>query len=330
MKELLTVNHLSVDFQSDGKKIRALDQISFQVNEGETVCIVGESGSGKSVTSMSIMRLIDFENGQIANGEILFNGEDLVKKSQNEMRDIRGKDISIIFQEPMTALNPVFTIGRQLMEGIERHEKVGKKEAYERACRLLDLVGINDVEVRMKQHPHELSGGMRQRVMIAIALACNPKLLIADEPTTALDVTIEAQIINLLNELKEKINMSIIFITHDMGIAAEIADRIIVMYAGKIVEEGTVYQIFDNPTHPYTKGLLQSIPTGESRKGNLYSIKGTIPSLTDWPRGCRFHPRCEFATEKCFSEQPPLLEVSGRKVACWNYKEVDNSEKVNH
>ncbi|MGM8215870.1 ABC transporter ATP-binding protein [Bacillaceae bacterium W0354] len=329
MQELLKVNNLQVEFNSDGDKIRAIDDVSFQVNEGETVCIVGESGSGKSVTSLSIMRLLEYENGSIAGGEILFEGQDLVQKSQNEMRDIRGNDISIIFQEPMTALNPVFTIGRQLMEGIERHEKVGQKEAYERACRLLELVGINDVEVRMKQHPHELSGGMRQRIMIAIALACNPKLLIADEPTTALDVTIEAQILNLLNELKQKINMAIIFITHDMGVAAEIADKIVVMYAGKIVEQGTVYQIFDEPTHPYTKGLLQSIPKDDGGKGRLYSIKGTIPSLNDLPKGCRFHPRCEFATEKCIGEAPPLLHVNDREVACWNYEQVIGKEKVN-
>ncbi len=329
MQPILKVDNLCVDFNSDGKKIRALDNISFDVKQGETVCIVGESGSGKSVTSLSIMRLLEYENGSIASGEILFEGEDLAQKTQHDMRDIRGNDISIIFQEPMTALNPVFTIGRQLMEGVMRHKKVSKDEAYNRALELLELVGINDVKVRMKQHPHELSGGMRQRIMIAIALACNPKLLIADEPTTALDVTIEAQIINLLNELKEKINMSIIFITHDMGVAAEIADKIIVMYAGKVVEEGTVYQIFDEPTHPYTKGLLQSIPTEkEGRKQKLYSIEGTIPSLTDLPTGCRFHPRCEFATDQCRQVEPSLQDVNGRKVACWNYDKVIGKDKV--
>ncbi|MBB6453748.1 oligopeptide/dipeptide ABC transporter ATP-binding protein [Salirhabdus euzebyi] len=322
MKELLQVKNLSVEFQSDAGKIRAIDDVSFNVKPGETVCIVGESGSGKSVTSLSVMRLLEYENGSIAGGEVLFENEDLVTKSQEEMRKIRGNDISIIFQEPMTALNPVFTIGRQLIEGIQQHQDVSKKEAWDRACELLRLVGLNDVPVRMKQYPHELSGGMRQRVMIAIALAGNPKLLIADEPTTALDVTIETQILNLLNELKEKINMSIILITHDMGVAAEVADKIVVMYAGKIVEQGTVYQIFDEPTHPYTKGLLQSIPSDTDKKDRLYSIKGTIPSLNDLPQGCRFHPRCEFATDKCLQSEPPLLQENDREVACWNFKEV--------
>lgn len=329
MKELLKVNNLSIDFKKDKRKTRVIDDINFWVNPGETVCIVGESGSGKSVTSLAIMRLIEFENGEISGGDIYFQGEDLAKKTQLEMSEIRGNDISMIFQEPMTALNPVFTIGRQLMEGIQHHLKLNKTEAEERAKELLRLVGINDIEHRMKQYPHELSGGMRQRVMIAIALACKPKLLIADEPTTALDVTIEAQILSLLNELKEKMNMSIILITHDMGVAAEVADRIVVMYAGKIVEQGTVYQIFDEPTHPYTKGLLQSIPLDKGpRQKRLYSIKGSIPNLDQLPKGCRFHPRCEFATDKCRSVEPPLQEGNGREVACWNYEQVITEKMV--
>lgn len=327
LKKLLDVKNLSVDFLSNSGSIRAIDDVSFQVDQGETVCIVGESGSGKSVTSLALMRLLDYENGKISGGEINFAGEDIVSKSQEEMRQLRGSDMSIIFQEPMTALNPVFTIGRQLTEGIRTHQKIGKKEAWDRGIELLNLVGLNDVHSRMYQYPHELSGGMRQRVMIAIALACKPKLLIADEPTTALDVTIESQILQLLNELKETINMSIIFITHDMGVAAEIADSIIVMYAGKIVEQGTVYQIFDEPTHPYTKGLLESIPQESGpRQDRLYSIKGTIPNLTELPKGCRFSPRCKYATEKCFEKEPSLVLKNGREVACWNYKEVLNEE----
>jgi peptide/nickel transport system ATP-binding protein len=323
MQPLLDVKNLSVDFETEKGNVRAVDQISFQVNSGETVCIVGESGSGKSVTSMSILRLLEYENGTIAEGEILFEGNDLVKKSTDEMRNVRGKDISIIFQEPMTALNPVFTIGKQITEAILLHQNISKKAASDRAKELLNLVGMNDVEVRMKQYPHELSGGMRQRVMIAIALSCNPKLLIADEPTTALDVTIEAQILDLLNELKEKINMSIIFITHDMGVAAEISDRIVVMYAGKVVEEGNVFEVFDQPTHPYTKGLLMSIPSEDGpRQKKLASIRGTIPGITQMPIGCRFNPRCDFASEKCVELEPPLEHVNGRSVACWNAEAV--------
>ncbi|WP_330949556.1 ABC transporter ATP-binding protein [Virgibacillus sp. MG-45] len=327
MKELLRVENLSVDFQKEKGFIRAIDNISFEVYPGETVCIVGESGSGKSVTSLSIMRLLEYENGKIANGEILFNDQNLVEMSQEQMRHVRGNDISIIFQEPMTALNPVFTIGKQLIESIVSHKHVPKKVAWEQACELLALVGINDVNVRMKQYPHELSGGMRQRVMIAIALACNPKLLIADEPTTALDVTIESQILTLLNDLKNKVHMSIVLITHDMGVAAEVADRIVVMYAGKIVEQGTVYQIFDEPTHPYTKGLLQSIPNESGpREERLYSIKGNIPSLSQLPAGCRFHPRCEYATEQCKKSEPDLVVGNNRKVACWNFERVINDK----
>lgn len=323
MIPLLQVKNLSVEFKTEDGIVRPIDDVSFQVNEGETVCIVGESGSGKSVTSLSIMRLLEYENGRIVQGEVLFDGEDLSGKSEEEMRKVRGNDISIIFQEPMTALNPVFTIGRQLMEGLQLHQSMNKKEAWNQACEMLKLVGINDVQDRMNQYAHELSGGMRQRVMIAIGLACNPKLLIADEPTTALDVTIEAQILNLLTELKQKINMSIILITHDMGVAAEMADYIVVMYAGEIVEKGTVFQLFDEPTHPYTRGLLQSIPSADGpRTERLHSIKGTMPSLNSLPNGCRFNPRCEYSTEQCRVEAPPLLEGNGRLVACWNYEEV--------
>lgn len=323
MNLLLEIEELTVGFYTENGVLKAIDQISFNVHEGETVCIVGESGSGKSVTSLSVMRLIEYDNGIILNGEIRFKGEDLVQKNQEEMRRIRGGQIAMIFQEPMTALNPVFTIGKQITETIKRHEKINSKGALERTLELLKLVGISEPDIRVKQYPHELSGGMRQRTMIAMALACNPNLLIADEPTTALDVTIEAQILDLLRDLKEKLNMSIMLITHDIGVAAEMADRVVVMYAGKIMEEGNVFDIFDHPQHPYTIGLLNSIPGMEGeRGGKLKSIKGSIPSINQIPKGCRFHPRCSFATDQCRQEEPKLSEINGRNLACWNYKDV--------
>jgi len=325
MQPILEVKHVSAGFHTDRGMVKAVDNISFTVDPGETVCIVGESGSGKSVMSLSTLRLIEYENGKVLDGEILFNGENILNKSKEEMRKVRGSEISMIFQEPMTALNPVFTIGKQISESIRLHKNCSKEEAYKRAKELLTLVGISEPEVRIKQFPHELSGGMRQRVMIAMALSCEPKLLIADEPTTALDVTIQAQILNLLKELKEKLNMAIVLITHDIGVAAQMADKIVVMYAGKIMEEGSVFQIFDQPRHPYTIGLLSSIPTIDGdRNQRLKSISGSIPSLTEMPGGCRFHPRCSFATEECF-KQSPLLELKGqRKIACWNYDRVES------
>ncbi|MEK3936322.1 ABC transporter ATP-binding protein [Sporosarcina sp. FSL W7-1349] len=325
---LLTVNDLTISFNRDDKEITPVDRVSFQVNKGETVCLVGESGSGKSVTSLSIMRLIEFDNGKISEGDILFEGRSILNNTKEEMRLMRGKDIAMIFQEPMTALNPVVPIGNQLVESILLHKKIDKKSAKLRAVELLELVGISDAARRFSQYPHELSGGMRQRVMIAMALSCDPKLLIADEPTTALDVTIEAQILKLLNDLKDKLKMSIIFITHDMGVAAEIADRIVVMYAGKVVEDAEVFSIFEQPLHPYTEGLLRSIPSTESdRNQPLLSIKGSIPALANMPTGCRFHPRCEYATEKCFEEEPPLMPVGQHRVACWNYERLLENQK---
>lgn len=325
---LLEVKDVSIHFQKHGHTVKPVDRISFDVREGETVCLVGESGSGKSVTSLGIMRLIEFEGGKVAEGEITYQGESLLSKTKEEMRNIRGRDIAMIFQEPMTALNPVMTVGKQISEAILLHHIIDKAEAKDHTVRLLESVGISEAKKRLNQYPHELSGGMRQRVMIAMALSCNPKLLIADEPTTALDVTIESQILSLLDELKRKLNMSIIFITHDMGVAAEIADRIIVMYAGKIVEDSDVYEVFDNPLHPYTMGLLGSIPAIDGdRSQPLFSIPGSIPSQENMSVGCRFNPRCAFATEKCLTEEPPLLTEGTRKVACWNYKTI-TKEKI--
>lgn len=320
---LLEVKGLVTGFWSDKGLLVAVDDISFSINEAETVCIVGESGSGKSVTSLSLMRLVDFDNGGILSGQVLLNGDDLATKNQDEMRKIRGSQVAMIFQEPMTALNPVFTVGAQIAESVMLHEGATKEEAWKRAVEMLTLVGIPEPATRANQYPHEFSGGMRQRAMIAVALACNPRLLIADEPTTALDVTIQAQILDLLRHLKNQFNMSIVLITHDMGVAAEMADRIIVMYAGKIVEEGTVAQLFDSPKHPYTKGLLASIPGYQDVKNKrLHTIKGTIPNIAKMPPGCRFNPRCPHATDKCRTEEPPLTVTNGQRVACWYADEL--------
>jgi oligopeptide/dipeptide ABC transporter ATP-binding protein len=316
---LLEVRDLVTGFFTDKGLLIAVDNVSFKVNEAETVCVVGESGSGKSVTVLSLMRLVDFDNGGILSGQVLLNGEDLSKKSQDEMRTIRGSQMAMIFQEPMTALNPVFTVGDQIAEAVMLHEGKSKEEAWARAVEMLTLVGIPEPAIRAGQYPHEFSGGMRQRAMIAVAMACNPKLLIADEPTTALDVTIQAQILDLMRSLKDRLKMSVMLITHDMGVAAEMADRIVVMYAGKIVEEAPTLELFDHPRHPYTVGLLASIPGYETeRGGRLYTIKGSIPNIAKWPPGCRFHPRCPYATDKCRQDEPPLMETNGHRIACWN------------
>ncbi|HWI66277.1 MAG TPA: ABC transporter ATP-binding protein [Symbiobacteriaceae bacterium] len=320
---LLGVKNLTAGFFTDKGLLVAVDGISFEVGEAETVCVVGESGSGKSVTSLSIMRLVDYDNGAVLGGEIRFRGEDLAQKSQEEMRRIRGKAIAMIFQEPMTALNPVFTVGDQIAEAVMLHEGASKEEAWKRAVAMLKTVGIPEPEARARQYPHEFSGGMRQRAMIAVALACSPELLIADEPTTALDVTIQAQILDLLRDLKEKLSTAIVLITHDMGVAAEMADRIVVMYAGKIVEEGTVVDIFDSPQHPYTIGLLASIPGYEGDRGQrLHTIKGAIPNIAKMPPGCRFHPRCPYMTERCAKQEPPLESRGRHRVACWHVDKV--------
>ncbi|HLO11650.1 MAG TPA: ABC transporter ATP-binding protein [Pseudoneobacillus sp.] len=317
---LLSVDKIQTVFKTGKGEITSVEEVSFQLKPGQTIGIVGESGCGKSVTSLSIMRLLG-KHGRVKNGSILFSGKDLAKISEAEMRGIRGNDISMIFQEPMTSLNPVFTIGNQLIEGIRLHMKLGKKQAKEYAIEMLKSVGIPRAEAIIDEFPHALSGGMRQRVMIAMALACRPKLLIADEPTTALDVTIQAQILELMKKLRTQSNTAIILITHDLGVVAEMADKIIVMYAGQVVEQADVFTLFDNPKHPYTKGLIGSIPhieTGEEER--LVSIPGAVPSLQNMPTGCRFHTRCEFATNRCLQEQPNLIhldEEGDHQVRCW-------------
>lgn len=327
MSQLLDLQHVTVDFQSKNGLLTAIRDVSLQIKAGETVCLVGESGSGKTITSKAIMRLIDYEHGQISEGNIVLDGVNLTKLSQHELRGLRGKKMAMIFQEPMAAFDPVFTIGNQIMEAILEHQQVKKDVAWKQAIHLLERVGIPEPALRMKQYPNELSGGMLQRAMIAMALACGPELLIADEPTTALDVTIQSQILQLLQELKAEYQMSILLITHDMGIAAEMADRIIVMYAGRVVEQATSEQLFEKPHHPYTRGLLRSITTIDSHRGNrLFSIEGSIPPLTDMPSGCRFHPRCPYATQKCLLDEPPLFEINGRQTACWHGEQLVESE----
>jgi peptide/nickel transport system ATP-binding protein len=317
---LLEVDKLQTVFQTGKGEVTSVEEVSFQLKPGQTIGIVGESGCGKSVTSLSIMRLLG-KHGNVKNGSILFNGKDLAKLSEAEMRDIRGNEISMIFQEPMTSLNPVFTIGNQMMEGIRLHMKLGKKEARKYAIEMLNNVGIPRPEAIMDEYPHSLSGGMRQRIMIAMALSCMPKLLIADEPTTALDVTIQAQILELMKKLRSQSNTAIIIITHDLGVVAEMVDRIIVMYAGQVVEEADVYTLFDDPKHPYTKGLIGSIPHIDyDAEERLVSIPGAVPSLQNMPTGCRFHTRCEFVTERCIQEQPNLIHTDqdgNHKVRCW-------------
>jgi peptide/nickel transport system ATP-binding protein len=317
---LLEVDKIQTVFKTGKGEVTSVEEVSFKLKAGQTIGIVGESGCGKSVTSLSIMRLLG-KHGIVKSGSILFNGKDLAKITEAEMREIRGNEISMIFQEPMTSLNPVFTIGNQMMEGIRLHMKLGKREARVYAIEMLNSVGIPRAEAIMDEYPHSLSGGMRQRVMIAMALACRPRLLIADEPTTALDVTIQAQILELMKKLRTQSNTAIILITHDLGVVAEMVDRIIVMYAGQVVEEADVFTLFDNPKHPYTKGLIGSIPHLEtSENERLVSIPGSVPSLQNMPTGCRFHTRCEFATEQCLNTQPHLISVDNdgeHKVRCW-------------
>jgi oligopeptide/dipeptide ABC transporter ATP-binding protein len=317
---LVSVENLKTYFYTEDGTVPAIDGVSFSVKKGETLAIVGESGSGKSVTSLSIMRLIPTPPGKILAGDIKFNGESLLAKSEREMRNIRGNRISMIFQEPMTSLNPVFKVGDQICESIMLHQKKTRAEALAEAINLLNLVGIPEPERRITQYPHELSGGMRQRVMIAIALACRPELLIADEPTTALDVTIQNQILQLMRTLKTKSNMSIMLITHDLGVVAEMADRVVVMYSGQVVEQGDVFTIFENPKHPYTEGLLKSMPSAEKRVGKLYAIDGVVPNPLNLPVGCRFADRCEYATALCHQEMPEIQELANEEVVrCWKY-----------
>lgn len=316
---LLEVKNLKTQFKMKDGLVNAVNGVDFSIDKGEVVAIVGESGSGKSVTSLSIMGLIPSPPGKVIDGEILFKGEDLLNKNKREMQDIRGSKISMIFQEPMTSLNPVFTVGKQISESIMRHEKLSKKEAGKKAIEMLDLVGMPSPETRIKNYPHQLSGGMRQRVMIAMALTCNPELLIADEPTTALDVTIQAQILDLMVKLKEKLGTSILLITHDLGVVAETADRVVVMYCGKVVENGSVDEIFENPMHPYTQGLLNSIPKIDEECEKLFMIPGMVPNPLDMPEGCAFSSRCSKCSARCTSKEPPLINYNGREVRCFLY-----------
>lgn len=319
MKHLLEVKDLRTSFFTYAGEVKSVDGISFHIDEGEAIAIVGESGCGKSVTVQSIMRLIPNPPGKIVGGTIDFMGMDLVKKSENEMESIRGNEIGMIFQDPMTSLNPVLTVGLQITEVLKRHEGLTGDAAKQRAVKLLELVGIPNPESRLKQYPHQFSGGMRQRVMIAIALACNPKLLIADEPTTALDVTIQAQILELMKDLKDKINTSIILITHDLGVVAGLCSRVIVMYGGKIVESGNIEDIYYNPKHPYTWGLLKSVPRLDAtKKGKLIPIQGTPPDLLNPPKGCRFAPRCNYCMKICNEQKPEITTINdGHQAACW-------------
>lgn len=315
----LQVKNLKTVFNTDKGEVIAIDDVSFSIMDGEILGLVGESGSGKSVTSLSIMQLIPNPPGKITEGEIIFKGENLLGKSKEEMRKIRGNGISMIFQEPMTSLNPVYTIGNQLTEAFTVHSKISKKEALNKSIDLLGLVGIPFPEKRMSSYPHQFSGGMRQRVMIAMALAGNPQLLIADEPTTALDVTIQAQILDLIREINKKFNTSVLLVTHDMGVVAQMCDRVCVMYAGKIMEEADTVSIFEKPTHPYTEALLKSIPTLDENNERLNTIEGTIPNPFKMPKGCRFAPRCKYATGKCQEQEPVKTEVSRtQSVYCWN------------
>ncbi|MBY6242624.1 ABC transporter ATP-binding protein [Methylosinus sp. Sm6] len=315
----LEIAGLSVALQGRGARVEALDAIDLTIGAGETVCLVGESGSGKTVTALSVLRLIDYAGGAITSGEIRFGGHDLARRTQEEMSALRGRRIGVVLQDPMTAFDPLFTIGSQITEAIRRHRRVGAADARRDAIALLRRTRIADPELRMDQLPHELSGGMRQRASIAMALACGPDLLIADEPTTALDVTIQAQILRLLQELQSETGMSVLLITHDLGVAAEIADRIVVMYAGRIVEDAPAADLFARPAHPYTRGLLRSI-VGEaaSPRAPLPAIPGSIPGLAALPTGCRFHPRCSRSSWRCLVEAPPLIETNAARVACWH------------
>ncbi|MBI3942582.1 MAG: ABC transporter ATP-binding protein [Chloroflexi bacterium] len=325
MATLLEVKDLRTVFNTQDGQVHAVNGISYNLNEGETLGIVGESGSGKSVSVMSVMRLIPQPPGKIAGGEVIFNGRDILKMSDEEVRQIRGNRIAMIFQDPMTSLNPVLTINQQISEALTLHLGMDKDQAKKRTIELLEMVGIPGARNRVDDYPHQFSGGMRQRVMIAMGLACNPQLLIADEPTTALDVTIQAQILDLVARLKEELGMAIIWITHDLGVIAGLADRVVVMYAGFIIEQAEVRDLYGNPRHPYTLGLMRSVPrVDQARKVKLQPIEGFPPDLIDLPKGCPFAARCWFRIDKCLEENPPLLQTEnpGHRSACWRWQEV--------
>ena len=330
-KEILRVENLVTEFWGEDHPTKAVDGVSFHVNEGEILGIVGESGCGKSVTSMSVMRLIPEQAGGVTSGTIKFDGRDTLSMEKKEFSKIEGKDLTMIFQEPLSSLNPLLTCGYQIVETLRYHEKISKKEAWAKAEELLEMVGIPMPAKRAREYPHQLSGGMRQRVMIAMAIACNPKLLIADEPTTALDVTIQAQILDILKRLRQERNMAVMFITHDMGVIADVSDRVIVMYAGNVVEEAPVTQFFKNPLHPYTKGLLKAIPRPDMKNERLYMIKGTVPGPEEQyaMKGCKFCDRCEHAFPKCREERPAMKDMgNGQKTACWLYDDGEGPAKA--
>lgn len=330
---VLSVENLVTSFRTDDGVVTALDGVSFQIRKGRTLGVVGESGCGKSVTSLSIMRLLPHGVGQVDQGHIFFDGQDLLKLSEQEMRSLRGNRMAMIFQEPMTALNPVFTAGEQIIEVFKTHRSMNSAEARRSALKMMDLVRIPDPERRLDEYPHQMSGGMKQRVMIAMSLACRPALIIADEPTTALDVTIQAQILKLMKDLQSELGTSIMFITHDLGVIAEVADDVIVMYAGQVVESSDVTSLFDRPRHPYTRGLLESIPDGrQSRDLALPTIKGAVPSLKNLPRGCRFYERCPYSQPRCASESPNLksIQESHQSVACHFASEIARGEIKPH
>ena len=331
MENLLEVNGLKTHFFGDQGRIPAVDGVDFHIREGETLGIVGESGCGKSVTSLSIMRLLHDTSGKIVDGSINFNGHNLLSLSEKRMRGIRGNDIAMIFQEPMTSLNPVKKIGEQIQEAVTTHLKYDKKKARKHAVDMLNMVGIPRANEIIYEYPHQLSGGMRQRVMIAMAMSCNPKLLIADEPTTALDVTIQAQILELMRNLQKDEQMSIMLITHDLGVVAEMCNRVVVMYAGKVVEEADVYELFDNPKHPYTKGLIKSVPKLRQRINRLDSIPGNVPDHANMPKGCKFAPRCAHVMDICKAKEPELQMLQeGHSCRCWLYQDKQENEEVKH
>lgn len=326
--KLLEVNNLQTQFFTQDGVVKAVDDVSFYIKPGETLGVVGESGSGKSITGLSLMRLVPSPPGKIVNGEVIFQGKDILKMSDEQVRKIRGNDIAMIFQDPMTSLNPVLTINRQISESLILHMGMNKEQAKARSIELLEMVGIPNADTRVDQYPHQFSGGMRQRVMIAMALSCNPKLLIADEPTTALDVTIQAQILDLMRNLQSETGAGVMMITHSMGVVAGIADRVQVMYAGHIVETASTEEIFANPRHPYTVGLMKSIPRLDARtREKLQPIRGLPPDLIDLPDMCPFVPRCNYAREKCEEKNPPLMDVGpDHRSACWFWEEVNKDD----